>query len=270
MFLAVGRGSDNPPRMIVIRSGKEGEKDRLGRHLAIVGKGVCFDSGGISIKPSDRMEEMKMDKTGAATVIAAIETVARLAPGHAAPGDRPGGREHARSPLDPAGRRRQGAQRQDGRHHEHRRRGPADPRRRADLRGAARRDPPRRRGHPDRGRRPRPRPPRDRRLRHAAGVVRRGPGRRGQGRRALLADPARRRLRRRHGQLVRRPPERRLGRWLAGQERSVHPRVRHQARGSTSTSAGPATSASPCRSPPRGSNGVTHATLVELALAGAG
>ena len=81
MFLAVGQGSDNPPRMIVMRSGGEGEKDALGRHLAIVGKGVCFDSGGISIKPSDRMEEMKMDKTGACTVIAAIETVARLAPG---------------------------------------------------------------------------------------------------------------------------------------------------------------------------------------------
>ena len=81
MFLAVGQGSDNPPRMIVMRSGGEGQKDALGRHLAIIGKGVCFDSGGISIKPSDRMEEMKMDKTGASTVIAAIETVARLAPG---------------------------------------------------------------------------------------------------------------------------------------------------------------------------------------------
>ena len=81
MFMAVGRGSDNPPRMIVLRSGGAGELDALGRHLAIVGKGVCFDSGGISIKPADRMEEMKMDKTGAATVIAAIETVARLAPG---------------------------------------------------------------------------------------------------------------------------------------------------------------------------------------------
>jgi leucyl aminopeptidase len=81
MFLAVGQGSDNPPRMIVMRSGEAGQKDALGRHLAIVGKGVCFDSGGISLKPGDRMEEMKMDKTGAATVIAAIETVARLAPG---------------------------------------------------------------------------------------------------------------------------------------------------------------------------------------------
>ena len=81
MFLAVGGGSDNPPRMIVLRSGAEGAKDSLGRRLALVGKGVCFDSGGISIKPADRMEEMKMDKTGACTVIAAIATVARLDPG---------------------------------------------------------------------------------------------------------------------------------------------------------------------------------------------
>jgi len=81
LFLAVGQGSDNPPRMIVLRSGDQGEKDRLGRHLGLVGKGVCFDSGGISIKPADRMEEMKMDKTGACTVIAAIATVSRLAPG---------------------------------------------------------------------------------------------------------------------------------------------------------------------------------------------
>ncbi|OGO56297.1 MAG: hypothetical protein A2V85_10590, partial [Chloroflexi bacterium RBG_16_72_14] len=81
MFLAVGQGSDNPPRMIVMRSGGEGETDKLGRRLALIGKGVCFDSGGISIKPSDRMEEMKMDKTGACTVIAAIATAARLSPG---------------------------------------------------------------------------------------------------------------------------------------------------------------------------------------------
>jgi leucyl aminopeptidase len=81
MFMAVGQGSDNPPRMIVMRSGGSGERDALDRHLAIIGKGVCFDSGGISIKPSDRMEEMKMDKIGACTVIAAIGTVARLAPG---------------------------------------------------------------------------------------------------------------------------------------------------------------------------------------------
>ena len=81
MFLAVGSGSDNPPQMIVLRSGPDGSTDAQGRLLALVGKGVCFDSGGISIKSADRMEEMKMDKTGACTVIAAIATVARLAPG---------------------------------------------------------------------------------------------------------------------------------------------------------------------------------------------
>jgi leucyl aminopeptidase len=81
MFMAVGQGSDKPPKMIVMRSGGEGQHDALDRHLAIVGKGVCFDSGGISIKPADRMEEMKMDKAGACTVLAAIETVARIAPG---------------------------------------------------------------------------------------------------------------------------------------------------------------------------------------------
>ena len=81
MFMAVGQGSSNTPRMIVMRSGDEGQKDSAGRLLALVGKGVCFDSGGISIKPAERMEEMKMDKTGACTVIAAIATVAQLAPG---------------------------------------------------------------------------------------------------------------------------------------------------------------------------------------------
>ncbi len=81
MFLAVAKGSDNPPRMIVLRSGPEDGHDALDRRLAMVGKGVCFDSGGISIKAAAQMEEMKMDKTGACTVIAAIATVARLAPG---------------------------------------------------------------------------------------------------------------------------------------------------------------------------------------------
>jgi len=75
LLLAVGRGSANPPRMIVMRSGRAGERDRLDRHLALVGKGVCFDSGGISLKPADRMDEMKMDKAGACTVLATIATL---------------------------------------------------------------------------------------------------------------------------------------------------------------------------------------------------
>ena len=58
--MAVGRGSDNPPCLIVLSGGAPGAKDPLGRRLAMVGKGVCFDTGGISIKPADGMEEMKM------------------------------------------------------------------------------------------------------------------------------------------------------------------------------------------------------------------
>jgi leucyl aminopeptidase len=80
LFLSVGRGSANPPRLIALRSGPSRASDDRGRLVALVGKGVTFDSGGISLKPSERMEEMKMDKTGACTVIHAIATAARLAP----------------------------------------------------------------------------------------------------------------------------------------------------------------------------------------------
>ena len=77
-LLGVGQGAAHEPRLIAIRlPGWDAHPDR---RLAIVGKGVCFDSGGISIKPPDRMEEMKHDKSGAAAVIAAARTVARLAP----------------------------------------------------------------------------------------------------------------------------------------------------------------------------------------------
>ena len=78
-LLGVGQGAAHEPRLIAIRL--PGWKSAAPeRRLAIVGKGVCFDSGGISIKPADRMEEMKHDKSGAAAVIAAARTVARLAP----------------------------------------------------------------------------------------------------------------------------------------------------------------------------------------------
>jgi leucyl aminopeptidase len=81
MLLAVGRGSANPPRFIALRSGPDRATDRRGRLLAMVGKGVTFDSGGLDIKPADRMVDMKMDKTGACTVIHAAATAARLEPG---------------------------------------------------------------------------------------------------------------------------------------------------------------------------------------------
>ncbi|MGI8872063.1 MAG: leucyl aminopeptidase family protein [Candidatus Limnocylindria bacterium] len=78
-LLGVGQGAAHEPRLIAIRL-PGWERAAADRRLAIVGKGVCFDSGGISIKPADKMEEMKHDKSGAAAVIAAARTVARLAP----------------------------------------------------------------------------------------------------------------------------------------------------------------------------------------------
>ncbi len=80
MFLAVGRGSDNPPRFIALRNKPGLERDERGRLLAMVGKGVTFDTGGISLKPPPNMGEMKTDKAGACTVISAIATAAQLAP----------------------------------------------------------------------------------------------------------------------------------------------------------------------------------------------
>ena len=79
LLLGVGQGATHEPRLIAIRlpGWEDADPDR---RLAIVGKGVCFDSGGISIKPAEGMGDMKHDKSGAAAVIAAARTVARLAP----------------------------------------------------------------------------------------------------------------------------------------------------------------------------------------------
>jgi leucyl aminopeptidase len=74
-FAAVTRGSDEEPALIVMRY--EGP-DACGPHLGFVGKGVTFDTGGISIKPSAKMAEMKFDMSGAAAVIEAMGAVARL------------------------------------------------------------------------------------------------------------------------------------------------------------------------------------------------
>ncbi len=74
-LLAVARGSDEPPKFIIMEynGGKRGEKPVL-----IAGKGLTFDSGGISIKPSEKMEEMKHDMAGGAAAICAIKAVADL------------------------------------------------------------------------------------------------------------------------------------------------------------------------------------------------
>jgi leucyl aminopeptidase len=74
-ILAVGRSSGHPPRLIALEyaGGKEGDAP-----IVLVGKGVTFDSGGISLKPSEAMDEMKFDMSGAATVLGVIKAVTRL------------------------------------------------------------------------------------------------------------------------------------------------------------------------------------------------
>ncbi len=74
-ILNVSKGSGEEPKVVILsfRGGREEDKP-----IILVGKGVTFDSGGISIKPSEKMEDMKYDKSGAAAVIAAIQAAAQL------------------------------------------------------------------------------------------------------------------------------------------------------------------------------------------------
>ena len=74
-FLSVAQGSHEPPRFIVMRHRGRGGS---GYDLGFVGKGITFDSGGISIKPADNMHHMKADMTGAASVIAAMAAIGKL------------------------------------------------------------------------------------------------------------------------------------------------------------------------------------------------
>jgi leucyl aminopeptidase len=75
--LRVGQGSANPPRMVMLRHVPRKDSRET---LALVGKGITFDSGGISIKPGDRMWEMKGDMAGAAAVLCSMRALGRLAP----------------------------------------------------------------------------------------------------------------------------------------------------------------------------------------------
>ena len=80
-LLSVSRGSDEPAKMIVLKytppyAGEQPETNLL----ALVGKGITFDSGGISLKPGENMELMKYDMTGGATVIGVMQAIAQLKP----------------------------------------------------------------------------------------------------------------------------------------------------------------------------------------------
>ncbi|HZZ38870.1 MAG TPA: leucyl aminopeptidase [Acidobacteriaceae bacterium] len=77
-FLSVAQGSDEPPALIVMTY--EPKNAPSGPVLGLVGKGITFDSGGISIKPSDSMEKMKYDMAGGAAMIGAMRAIAQLKP----------------------------------------------------------------------------------------------------------------------------------------------------------------------------------------------
>ncbi len=73
-LLAVSLGATNPPRMVVLNYRPDGAE----KTLALVGKGIVFDSGGLSIKPASGMETMKTDMSGAAAVFGAVRAIASL------------------------------------------------------------------------------------------------------------------------------------------------------------------------------------------------
>jgi leucyl aminopeptidase len=73
-ILGVGLGSSRPPRLVKVSYSPRGAK----KHLALVGKGITFDSGGISLKPPQGMETMKSDMAGGAAVVGAVLALARL------------------------------------------------------------------------------------------------------------------------------------------------------------------------------------------------
>lgn len=74
-FLAVGKSSIHKPKVIVMRY--FGDKDNMDKKLGLIGKGLTYDSGGYSLKPSNSMVDMKSDMGGAATVIGAISAIAK-------------------------------------------------------------------------------------------------------------------------------------------------------------------------------------------------
>jgi leucyl aminopeptidase len=79
MFLAVGKGSEQEARLIHITY-KPAKKPK--KKIVLIGKGITFDSGGYSLKPSNAMEDMKVDMSGAAAVISAMDAIAQLGSEH--------------------------------------------------------------------------------------------------------------------------------------------------------------------------------------------
>ena len=135
-FWSVAQGSDEPPALIVLRYEPAGAPEKP--VLGLVGKGITFDTGGISIKPADGMEKMKYDMAGGATMIGAMRAIALLKPKvkitaivlrHGKYAVRQGAKTGRRADCDV---------RQVHRDYQHRRRGPPGTGRRALLRAPAR------------------------------------------------------------------------------------------------------------------------------------
>ena len=99
-LLAVAQGSAEEPRFIALEY-----KGAPGAPVVLVGKGVTFDTGGISIKPAQNMEDMKYDMSGAAAVLGTFEMLGRLKPDGARGRPDPEHREHAVGHRGQAGRR---------------------------------------------------------------------------------------------------------------------------------------------------------------------
>ena len=103
LLLGVARGSAEPPRVIVMRHRPAGAP--AAPVLGLVGKGITFDTGGISIKPADGMERMKDDMAGGAAVVCAMRAIGLLNAPINVDRRRPDDREHARRASDEARRR---------------------------------------------------------------------------------------------------------------------------------------------------------------------
>lgn len=79
-LLSVSKGSDQPAKLIVLKYEPKKSSGKKGELLALVGKGITFDTGGISIKPSEGMEAMKYDMSGGATVLGTMRAIGLLKP----------------------------------------------------------------------------------------------------------------------------------------------------------------------------------------------
>jgi leucyl aminopeptidase len=79
-LMSVSYGSDQPAKMIVLKYEPKKSTGKKGELLALVGKGITFDTGGISIKPAEHMDAMKYDMSGGATVIGTMRAIAMLKP----------------------------------------------------------------------------------------------------------------------------------------------------------------------------------------------